>query len=723
MAGIKIDPMKYPIRMEGSYPDEGLALIGATVAEGLSELTCITAEFVCSNRALKLEDIVGKKMRVVMDPPTGPKRVFPGTCVSVEYLGADRGPGHFCAEIRPWLWFLTRTRECRVFQDKTVPDIIRQILGDYGFSSDLDDLLTGSYETREYLVQYRETDFDFLSRLMEEVGIYYFFTEKDNREKMVLLDDLGAHKTVTGTAKIPFISRGSDVTRQEPHIFDWTSAERAVSGKVTLADYDFTRPTADMKSVKEMPSGVHTLNDREIYDYPGHYRNTAVGNNRARVRMQAEAVRHKTASGQGNITNLGVGLTFTLDGHPRKADDVKHLVTQAVHRLVLTGTDLPAVRPNGPLHGALAQMAKGPDPYEVSFRTIPASEQFRAPLKTPWPEIAGVHTARVVGPSGEDIFTDEYGRIKVQFHWDRLGKKDDKSSCFVRTMMPWTGKNWGMIAIPRIGQEVVIHFEEGNPDRPIAIGMLYNADTMPPYELPGNMTQSGIKTNSSKGGGGFNELMFEDKKDSELVRFQSERDYQQIVKNDAKITVGLEHKDKGDMDVTVHRHLTETLDTGDHTFKIAEGSQKIDIKKDKKETIEGKSDLTVTGNVSQTVKTGNVSQTVKTGNVTVSIDKGNLSEAIKMGNAERTLDMGNEKTTLKLGNRTVDVKLGKIDEKAMQGITLTCGGSSIKIDPMGVTIKGPMIKIEASGILQAKGAMTQIQSQLLILKGSMTMIN
>lgn len=698
MASIKIDPKTYPIRMEGDYPDEGLFLIGATVEEGLSELGRITVEFVCSNRALNLKDIVGKKMRVLVDPPIGVKRVFPGTCVSAEYLGADSGPGHFCAEIRPWLWFLTRTRENRIFQEKSVPDVIRAILQDYGFSGDIDDQLTGSYATRDYIVQYRETDYDFLCRLMEEEGIYFFFTEKDNREKLVLVDDAGAHTPVAGTVKIPFIALAAKGTRQEPHIFDWTSGERVTSGKVTLMDYDFERPTADMTSVNAIPKGTHGQKDREVYDFPGHYRDSALGGNRARVRMEAEAARHRTETGQANITNIAVGRTFTLDGHPRKPDNASHLVTSATHRLVLVGTDLPPVRADGPLHGALTALVDSGDPYNVAFRCMPATEQFRAPLTTPWPEIAGVHTAVVVGPKGEEIHTDKYGRIKVQFHWDRLGTKDENSSCFVRTMMPWTGKNWGMIAIPRIGQEVVIHFEEGDPDRPIAVGMLYNADNMPPYALPASMTQSGVKTNSSKGGGGFNELMFEDKKGDELVRFQAERDYEQIVKNNATVTVGQTHKDKGDMTLTVHRHLTETIDTGDHTFKIALGSQKVDIKKD----------------VTEKIRTGNVSRTV---------EKGNVTEAIKMGNAERTLDMGNETTTLKMGNQTVEAKLGKIEQTAMQSITLTSGGSSIKIDPSGVTIKGPMIKIEADAMIQMKGSMTQVQAQLLILKGSLTMIN
>ena len=227
MADSKVNPKDYPIRMEGDYPDAGLFLVGAVVEEGLSRLTRITAEFVCANRELDLKSVLGTKMRIVMDPPTGPKRVFPGTCVSVEYLGADSGPGHFCAEIRPWLWFLTRSKECRIFQNKTVPDIIQEILGDYGFSSDLDQRLSQTHDARGYVVQYRETDYDFICRLMEEEGIYFYFTSDGDREKMVLADDTGAHDPVQGETPPSNTSRAS---RAKPASSRMSSTGAAPSG-------------------------------------------------------------------------------------------------------------------------------------------------------------------------------------------------------------------------------------------------------------------------------------------------------------------------------------------------------------------------------------------------------------------------------------------------------------------------------------------------------------
>jgi len=344
--------------------------------------------------------------------------------------------------------------------------------------------------------------------------------------------------------------------------------------------------------------------------------------------------------------------------------------------------------------------------YGMEFEVIPKDVQYRAPKVTPWPEIVGIQTAVVTGPSGDEIYTDEYGRVKIQFHWDRLGKKDDKSSCFVRTMMPWTGKNWGMIAIPRIGQEVVVQFEEGNPDRPLVIGMLYNADTMPPYALPANATQSGVKTNSSKGGSGFNELMFEDKKNSELVRFQAETNYQQIVKNNAEITIGSAKKDDGDMTLTVHNDLTETVTDGNHKFTVEKGKQDIAIKEDKTEKIEGKSTLTVTKDM------------------ITNVEQGNVKETIKMGNVTRTLNMGNETNTLKVGNLKTETKVGKITLKALQGIDLLCGASKIKMTPASIKIESVMVQVDAKAMVQIKGALGQVQSQgPLIIKGLPTMIN
>lgn len=713
----------FPIRIEGDFSDP-FFLVAARVREGMSRLTETTLEFVCPNPEVDLERLLGQKMTAILRDADGVERAFPGTCVSVEYAGSTGGLAHYVAELRPWLWFLGRSRDCRVFQDMKIEAIIREVLSDYGFSSYLTSKLNATYEPREFTVQYRETDLDFLSRLMEEEGIYYYFTEEGGSETMVIADGIASHESIPFGEPVPFRPRDESGRARGGRITEWASGLGVTSGKVSLEEYNFEIPRADMLSSKEMPQGTHSFRSEEIFDYPGRYAATALGDTRARIRMEAEAVRHKTAWGAGDFSGLYIGRKFGVSDLRRDSDGEADawLLTEAEH---LMQTRIPAghLPGRGTEVGSLLRLMPGggDDEYRVEFSAIPATVQYRAPLVTPWPEIPGVQTAVVVGPSGQEIHTDKYGRVKVQFHWDRYGKTDDKSSCWVRCMMPWTGKQWGAAFWPRIGQEVVVQFEEGNPDRPVIVGMLYNADMMPPYAMPDNQTQSGIKTQSSPDGRGFNELMLEDKKGWELFRIQAERDFRQIVKNDAEITVGLEHKDKGDMRLEVHRNLTETVNTGNHSFTVASGNQTLKVKKDKTETVEGDSTLTVTGNVAETV------------------EQGNRTEDIKMGNVTRTLDMGSESTTLKVGDFTLDVKLGKIGMTAMQEIKLTCGASTITMTPADIKIKAPVVTVQGDAMAEMKApvttvqgdAMAQVKSPVtqvngdatLILKGGLTMIN
>ncbi|WP_226778940.1 type VI secretion system Vgr family protein [Oceaniglobus trochenteri] len=713
MAG-PVNPENFPLRVEGDFSD-ALYLLGARVEEGMNLLTETTLEFVCTDREVDLKPLLGSALRVVIEPTDDSKRIFPGTCVSIEYLGNPSGPAHYRAELRPWLWFLGRTRENRVFQDMTAPDILQQILSDYGVWGDVDKRLSGEYPPRGYTIQYRETDLDFIRRLMEEEGIYFFFRVEGEREKLVLADGPGAHQPIDPADPVEFLPLDAAGHRMGDHVFDWKTGLGATTGKMTLTDYDFENPSALLRVSNSIPKGGHPGKDHEGYDYPGHFRDVDTGERRVRVRMEAEAARHLAARGAGTIATLTMGDTFTLANHPRESENRDWMLSRATHVMRLTKRDRPPLKVESTLSDMGLDTA-GDDPYRILFEVLPKGEQYRAPLVTPWPEISGVHTAMVTGPKGEEIHTDKYGRIKVQFHWDRKGKRDENTSCWVRCMMPWTGKSWGMMAVPRIGQEVVVQFEEGDPDRPMVIGMLYNADTMPPWELPANMTQSGVKTNSTKGGGGFNELMMEDKKDAELVRFQAERDYRQIVKNDAEITVGLEHKDKGDMKLTVQRNLSETVKTGNHTFTVASGNQTIKVKKDVDETIEGGSTQTITKDVTRTVKMGNVSDTVEMGSV---------EETVKLGDVTHKVDLGNMETKLGVGNYTVKCAAGKITMEALQSIELKVGGSSIKIDQMGVTIKGAMTaKMEGSLQATVKGLMTEVTGDALLkLKGGVTMIN
>lgn len=695
--------------MSGSYKARELLLKRAIVREGLSKLTETTVEFQSKNKSEKLDQIVGHTMNLHVQTEDGTDQKFSGLCISVENLGMRDGYGHYVAEVRPWFWLLTRTQDCRVFQNISALDIIKQLFGEYGLN-DFRDRTSGSYEEREYCLQYRESDFDFLCRLMEEEGIYYYFdstSDKNAPEKLLLCDGISGHSPINGSSTVEFHARDDADRRRKDHVAEWGKEEVLTKGKVTLNDFDFLSPTADLKVNNKIEKGTHPHKDYEVYDYPGHYRkNSGLGNTQARVRMEAEAIRHKRWRGATSVRTMGTGYTFKLKNHPEREANAEYLVVDTVHYLQVASdfSERESRRRKGPdgkemRHDLKAKNMDFPeemkgDAYASTFGAIPKQDQFRAPLNTAWPEIAGLHTATVVGQSGEEIWTDEHGRIKVQFHWDREGEDDEKSSCFVRVVTPWSGKGWGMVAVPRMGQEVVIQFEEGDPDRPICTGMLYNKDTMPPYPLPDNQTQMGFKTNSSKGGGGYNEWMFEDKKDAELMRVQAQKDHQMLVKNKSVETIGLDeidagaHDEDGCVSRVVKQHVTETLLDGDHYFTIETGSQEIEIKKDKTQTIEGKHTKTITDDDATTVEKGHM---------TTKVSKGNM---------------------------TVDVSLGKIEMTAKVEILLTVGGSSIKIDNSGVTIKGPMIKIEGSGMVEAKSPMTTVKGDgMLTLKGGLTLIN
>ncbi|MEP2892779.1 type VI secretion system Vgr family protein [Tateyamaria sp.] len=698
--------------MEGTYSSTPVNLKNARVTEGLSTLTETTVEFLSSNEALDLQDILGSTIHVIQKDKDEEDRVYTGTCISVDYVGLYQGMSHFVAELRPWLWFLTRTLENRIFQEMDVLKIIEEVMAPYGFWSDVKKETTATYKPRTYCVQYHESDFDFISRLMEEEGIYYFFIQDGKKLKMVLADSISAHKPTPKFDKMDFAFREvteaedgkktKEYRRDTDHVFDWSETTAATTAKVTLEDYDFDKPKTELKKVKSMPKGNHAKkSDFEHYLYPGRNRLEThnVDDSFVKVRMEAEAVRHKLSRGAANVRNLGVGQTFKLADHPRTENNIDYLVTRAVHELQIE-TDYETAETSTPLFDSTLPVdEENTDTYRVVFDVIPKAEKFRAPLDTPWPRDMGMQTAVVTGPSGEEIYTDKYGRIKVQFHWDRLGKNDENTTCWVRVVMPWTGKNWGMISIPRIGQEVVIQFEEGDPDRPICTGMLYNADTMPPYELDANKTQTGIKTRSSKGGAAsnYNELVFEDKKDEEFIRMHSEKDYFQTIENNAVVMIGQEKMDPGDLTQTIYHTKTETIETGDHIFSVDTGNQNIFVKTDHTEAIEGKADQTITGNYTQTITDGNVT---------------------------RDVSMGNEAHTLALGNYSLDTSAGKVAITAGVEISLTVGANSIKIDNSGVTISGVMVTVDGTATIDVKSPMTTVKGDaMLTLAGGVTMIN
>ncbi|MDO6590550.1 MULTISPECIES: type VI secretion system Vgr family protein [Rhodobacterales] len=659
---------------------------------------------------LDLQKLVGERLQLEVDAPKDKVRYFQGRCVATQYLGAHADQGYFRATVRPWLWFLTRTSNCRIFQDKSVVDIIKDIFGQHGFS-DFKDRTKHRYAQRKYCVQFRESDFDFISRLMEEEGIYYYHSHDKTKETLILADEASSHKAVEDQTEIDFYLRSGDYRRSHDHVFEWRGGESIQTGKVTLQDYDFEKPKSDLRSVKALSKGRHSFNKYEHYAYPGRHDDVKTGEHHARVKVEGFAAASQRSHGVCNVRQMTAGAKFKLKKHPRKSENAEYLVVAARHQLQIDSESEDADIVNailGPLLDFDSNTSS--DMYRCVIEVQPIKEPFRAPQVTSRPDNPGVQTAEVVGKHGEEIWTDKYGRVKVQFHWDRDGKKDENASCWVRTAVPWSGKNWGMMAVPRVGQEVVVQFENGDPDRPIITGMVYNGDTKVPHPLPANQTQMGLKTNTSKDGGGFSELIFEDKKDAEFVRLQSERDFRQIVKNNAEITVGLEHKKEGFFKQTIHGNKTETINEGDHQFTVAKGAEKIDIAKNRDTTIGGSDALTIDADQKMTIKGGQTTSITKA----YEIDVGAALEV--SAKSKITLKCGGSK--IEMTPTKVTISTTQIDIKAEATARLTANGQ-LKMEGKGqAALKGAgMLKLEGGGMTQLKS------SGLLSVKGSLTMIN
>ncbi|MCQ8104787.1 type VI secretion system tip protein VgrG [Methylomonas sp. SURF-2] len=633
-----------------SLGETDLLLYRMTGTEHMSRLYEYELELLSEKNDIDLKGLLGTGMTVKLYLDGGGHRSVHGIVTRISLFGTLGRLNYYRATLRPKPWLLSRTGNCRIFSNVSVPDIVKKLLTEHGYT-DLENKLAATYEPREYCVQYRESDFNFISRLMEVEGIYYYFKHADGRHTMVLCDDASGHAE-PAKQTIPYFPPENQGRRNKEHIYEWRVSEEIQSGTYVHDDFDFEKPKAELKTTSSKPGG-HDEDSKEVYDYPGDYIKTADGDHYAKVRMQEMRAGFEFIAASGNTRGLATGNKFELSQYPRADQNKEHIVVSSQIQLQVNGYHSFGI-------------ADSAEPYQCRYSVIRSSFDYRAPRVSRIPVVQGVQTAIVVGKSGDEITTDKYGRVKVQFHWDREGNNDENSSCWVRVAQVWAGKNWGAIHIPRIGQEVIVDFLEGNPDRPIITGRVYNADQMPPYELDANKTQSGIKSRSSKEGSAdnFNEIRFEDKKGEEELYIHAEKNFTRVVENDDVHTIGFDKKDPGDQTVDIYNNRTVTLDQGNDAL------------------------------------------TVKTGNRTAEIKQ------------------GNDEITVAMGNRTVKVDSGKITEEAMQSIELKVGQNSVKIDQSGVTIKGLMIKIEGQTTTDLKGLTTTVSGDaMLTLKGGVVMIN
>jgi type VI secretion system secreted protein VgrG len=681
-------------------PDDLKALFKLTAFSGheeISRLFNFTLELESETQDIKPEQVVGKRITFsVLEDAEGNKRYFNGFVSRFTAGTSETGLRRYQAEVVPWLWFLTKTSDCRIFAEKKVPDIIKEVFKEH--STDFEDLEPSrAYREWKYCVQYRETDFNFVSRLMEQEGIAYYFKHTDSKHMLVLIDKEGAYQDSKKELEYEYSYQGS--ATQKEVVTSWVRHYQFVPGKYCQTDYNFEKhpskgevhPDVLLKNDTPAKADVAKVVDPEkyeIFDYPGEYEAKAEGKEYTKVYMQEEEVAYDVASGSSVCESLGAGTKFKIK------------FTKNAQKAGIENGEYAIVSIQ---HSAADEVGGGSRTYTNSFTCIPSDVPFRPARITRKPAIQGAQTAVVVGPKGSEINTDKYGRIQVQFFWDRYNTRlqaggDDKKKAepiWIRVGQIIAGKKWGAMFIPRVGQEVIVTFLEGDPDRPIVTGVVYNDDQMPPYDPKSDATKSYIKTNSSPGGKGYNEIQFEDKAGKEMLYFHAQKNMDTRVRASSMESVGgarhlivggeKDGKKGGEQREMVYKdkHLKVHNDRIEHiggNMKLlvggidGDGNQDIVIKKDKKELIEGDNHLHVKGNRNEKVDKG---QSLTVG--------GDQQEKVGKKHA---LEAGQE-IHLKAGMKV-------IIEAGLQ-LSLVGPGGFVDIGPAGVTIQGAFVKINSGG--------------------------
>jgi type VI secretion system secreted protein VgrG len=647
--------------------------------------------------------VLGKSFTIALSRGAPPPRYYNGIVTRLAQVAWTGAAFRYRAKLRPTLWMMTKVSNCRIYQNTTIPDLIMERLGAHGVTVKKH-LGYDKYPNWEYLVQYNETDFNLVSRLMEQEGIFYYFVHDKGKHTMWLVDALTVPDAVAGYSKIQFSPTGDramDLSKQHETIDSWGESSQVEPGAYAAKEFDFEEPGKPLLSTKPGPHPPSTA-DMEIFEYPGHYIETPDRNDYVQRRLDEQQLDYQQIQGTGNARGIAAGFLFTLTDHPAAGFNREYLVTSATYAITATQ------HTSG---GADA----GPD-FRCSFVGIDSKRHYRPPLVSHKPLVQGPQTAMVVGPKGEEIWTDKYGRVKVQFHWDRYGTRDEKSSCFVRVSQVWAGSGWGAMHIPRIGQEVVVAFLEGDPDRPIITGRVYDGANMPPYALAANATRSVLRSHSTKGGGpnNFNELSFEDKIGSEQVFLQAERDLAILVKNDEARDVKHDRTKKIGHD--------ETVDVGNNRTEHVTNDEAIHIGQNRTETVGKDESIFITG-----ARTEKVGKDESVSIIGARTQKVGQDESIfitgarleKVGKDEhvsitgpRTLKVDKDDTVSIGGNSTVTVSQDqivtvgkKLTLNATEQITLKTGSASITLKSSGdITIKGANLTLDGSGDITVKGS-------------------
>lgn len=678
-----------PLSLETVLGPDALVLTSFRGVEQLSELFQFSLQLLSSDGGINPVQIVGTSISFAVRYPDGQERWFNGVVRAFACIGRNDRGVLYQAEVVPWLWLLTQGSDCRVHEtekSKNARDIIDKLLTGLGFT-DYEWNLKRTPELREYCVQYRETHYDFIARLASEEGIFFWFRHEQGRHTLVFSDHTDGVFDCQDQ-QVRMCSTESAVASDD-ELTGWQRSWQFTTGRYAGSDFNFETPSTsllvDVKCLVELQKN----SELEFYDYPGQFPDKARGDGVVRMRIEAEEARYDTVVGSGHCRSFSPGGRFTMAEHYEASETGrKWLLMMVSHDASNAGSFISSQS------GSSSSIT-----YSNSFRCIPADSVYRPALRQR-AAIYGVQTALVTGPSGEEIYTDKYGRVKVQFYWDRLGGRNERSSAWIRVSQVHAGKGWGMMDLPRIGEEVIVGFLEGNPDRPMVMGRVYNGENHPPFSLPAQKTRRGNTTKSHKATG-FNEISMDDTAGKEQLRINAQYNMDTNVNNNQTLKVGVDRKNEigGNEDLHVAK---------DQTLKV-DANQTIEIGSIMKLTVGSDQQISVKAN-----RTDEVS----------------ADESSKVG-GKQTLTVGGDQSETVGGkqqvNVTGDASLSsgmKIKIEATASIELICGSSTIKIDPTGVQIKGAMISVEGTATAGVKAPMTTVEGNaMLTLNGAMTKIN
>lgn len=502
---------------------EPLLFHSLTGEEQLSDLYEFDVGLLCLKNTIDLKSQLGKPFSVTINNNAAPARYLNGNITGMTLAGREESEERYYLyhiTLRPTMWYLTQNQDCRIFQEKSVPEIILGILNEYKIN--VENRLTYNYRSWGYCVQYQESDYDFICRLMEHEGIYFYFTHQADGHTLILADSPQQHDVLEGHSTIVYRLTEGGVTENDATIYAWNVSDIITPSLYSMDDYDFRKPRANLLENRRNPLS-YAKEKAEIFDWPGRYTDQSHGQFYARVRQQEFEANHEITKGRASSLGLGPGYRFMLENAPR-LEDAREYMTISAHYFF---------RENG-----YASNENQTAEHYTDFVVLPATTQWRPKRKTAWPKTHGPQTAEVVGPAGESIWTDNYGRVKLKFRWDRYSKGDETSSCWVRVSSNWAGWQYGGVQIPRIGEEVVVDFVNGDPDRPLITGRVYNEDNMPPWDLPANATRMGIMSRSKDGNiANANSLFMEDSPGAESFAMHAEKDMDISVENDLNVLV------------------------------------------------------------------------------------------------------------------------------------------------------------------------------------------